>query len=376
MKFLIAREPVDLAGRRVTLDTGPVGVWEALAAVCRAARVSVRPATLDPDGTDAAVDRSPFTPVAVPNAAGGVAVTTVVAMRHLPDEPMVFQDGTLPEYPTAILGAVRLRLIPDRWANRDRKTGDEFKWTLEVLTEPRLAWVGRPSIRFNPMPGLRADTTPAAGAANGADVPVRVITSSVRVTPEGRGPTRHELPVYVTATAVGGPVGLTGALGGTVQAPVGDLVAVADVTAEKATAAAKDGTRMTVRDYHRADDGTVTLKVEVERPNGPGLSTTSVSSRTVRRPGVNGIIPATAVRAMTGVSGTSEAFRLTDAAGREYHVTVVRAEVRPMNGAAVGTFALECEPANRADRPTGLALTGPRPVPIEAAFTLRGVPRP
>jgi hypothetical protein len=268
---------------------------------------------------------------------------------------------------------VRVRLIPDRWANRDRKPGDEVKWTLEIVTEPRLTWVGRPSVRFNLASGLRVDTTPATAAE--ANAPVRTVTSTVRFASDGRGPIRHELPVYGTTTAAGGPVDLTGVLGGTVQAPAGDLVAVADVTAEKATAATKDGMRMAVRDYHRADDGTVTLKVEVERPNGPGVSSTTVSSRTARR-AVNGLIPASAVRAMTGVSGAVEAFRLTDVAGREYHVTVTRAEVRPANGSAVGTFTLECEPANRADGPKRLALTGPRPVPIEAAFTLRGVPRP
>lgn len=376
MKFLLAREPVDLAGRHVTLDTGPVNVWDALAAVCRAARVSVRSGTLDPDGNDAANAGNVVmtAPAAVPNAAGGLVLTTTVATRSPADEPLVIQDGVLPEYPTAILGAVRVRLIPDRWANRDRKPGEEVKWTLEVLTEPRITWVARPSLRFNPVPGLRADTTPSAnGEAHAPHAPVRTI-SSVRTAVEGRGPVRHELPVYVTTTAAGGPVELTGVLGGTVQAPAGDIVAVADVAAEKATTAAKDGTRMTIRDSQRADDGTVTLKVEVERPNGPGMSTTVASSRT-RRPTVNGLIPATAVRAMTGVIGV-EAFRLTDAAGREFQVTVTRSEVRAANGAAVGTFTLECEPANRADRPKGLALTGPRPVPVEAAFTLRGVPRP
>src|SRR5215207_9526411 len=52
MRVQIAREPVDLAGRRVTLDTGPTGPWEALAAVCRAAKVSVQPEPLDPAGAD------------------------------------------------------------------------------------------------------------------------------------------------------------------------------------------------------------------------------------------------------------------------------------------------------------------------------------
>src|SRR5262249_27100035 len=147
-------------------------------------------------------------------------------------------------------------------------------------------------------------------------------------------------------------------------------------TVEKPTATTKDGMRMTVREYQRADDGMVTMKVEVERPNGPGLTMTSMSSRRVKRPGMNGVISATVVRAMTGMSGATEAFRLTDAAGREFDVSVVRSEVRPANGSALGTFTLECEPANRADRPKGLALTGPRSVAIEAAFSLRGVPRP
>jgi hypothetical protein len=43
---------------------------------------------------------------------------------------------------------------------------------------------------------------------------------------------------------------------------------------------------------------------------------------------------------------------------------------------AVGTFTLESEPGVRAAGPKALELSGPRSVPVEAAFTLRNVSGP
>src|SRR5207249_4528560 len=60
---------------------------------------------------------------------------------------------------------------------------------------------------------------------------------------------------------------LTGTLSGRVQLAAQVTATVADVTQPGAPAVvAADGTKLTVRDYRRDADGSVALKVEVERP--------------------------------------------------------------------------------------------------------------
>ncbi|HEY1377960.1 MAG TPA: HEAT repeat domain-containing protein [Gemmataceae bacterium] len=391
VRILLAREPVDLPARRVTVDTGPTSFWEALAAVCRTAKVSIRPGTLDPAPADDAAGglgvAVPAAPAVVQNAAGGVVVFSGTSLAPA-DEPLVLQDGALPEYPTAYLGAVRVRLIPDRWANRDRKPGDEVRWTLEILTEPRVRWLTPPSFRFDTPPGVRADATPQAGdpAAGGA-VPRRAAGGGrVMVGGPGgvrvmggeavRGPARLELPVYVKADAGAAIPELKGLLAGMVQAPPGMVVAIPDVTKEKASAVGKDGTKLTIRDYERADDGAVTLKVEAERPGGGVAVGNAVMARNVRVIGAGGAVPANVARLINGTDGSEESFKLADDKGRPYAVVVTRSEVHQGNGGLTVTLTLACRPAAADAQPRALELHGPRQAGVEAVFTLRHVPAP
>src|SRR5947209_18125816 len=48
VRILLAREPADMPSRPVTVNLTGTSFWEALDAVCRAARVSLRPGTFDP----------------------------------------------------------------------------------------------------------------------------------------------------------------------------------------------------------------------------------------------------------------------------------------------------------------------------------------
>ena len=111
VRFQLAREPVDLPVRRVTIDAGETSFWEALDALCRTAKVSIRPGTLDPAGEEAghAAVNGGFGAVPggviLPNAAGGVVFMTSAVVSGPAEEPLVLQDGSPPNCPTAVLGA-------------------------------------------------------------------------------------------------------------------------------------------------------------------------------------------------------------------------------------------------------------------------------
>jgi hypothetical protein len=380
VRFQLAREPVDLAGRRVTLDTGDTTFWEALEAVCRTAKVSLRPSIFDPSADDPASG-----PVAINGGFGALpggaimangAVMFNTSTGYQAEEPLVLQDGAMPAYPFAVLGAVRVRLIPDRWANRDRKAGDEVRWTLEILTEPRVRWVGQPSFRFDSRHGLRVDATPQNGTGN----PVPPVNRRVMlaapggigmVGPNARGVTRYELPAYVKADAAIDE--LKGTLAGPVQAPAGAVATIADVSKEKASAATKDGTKVTVKDYSKADDGAVTLTLELERPAAVGVfgGGGAVINRAGRVAG--GAIPVQIARMIAGADGMLESVKLTDEKGRPYELAITKSEMANRNGAMTGTLTLECQAAAADSKPVKLEVLGPRSMNVEAAFTLRNV---
>src|SRR5262249_24766620 len=144
------------------------------------------------------------------------------------EHALVLQDGVLPAYPTAYLGAVRVRLMPDRWGNRERGPGGEHRWALEVLSEPRVRWQGRPVFQFQPAPGLTANSSPQRGGP-GAAAPISASRSGGW---SGQGPvTSHELPVYVKTTPGAGRVvpELKGTLAGTARLDAQLAVTVADV---------------------------------------------------------------------------------------------------------------------------------------------------
>jgi hypothetical protein len=368
----LAREPVDLAERPVTLDTGETSFWEALDALCRQARLSIRPTEFDP-----VRDADPRR----------LALPSVLALRGTQQE-LVLQDGVLPACPTAYAGAVRVRLVPDRWANRARGQGAEHQWALEVLSEPRVRWQSVPSFEFEPADGLTAAGIPQGGEdaatarRRALALPPRLLSSALlagRDSPLPQRVMRHELPVYVTAQASAGPAApeLKGRLVGTVQLSGQRIATVADVTkADAAAAVAEDGTKLTVRDCRRHEDGSAALKVEVERPqpaDRPGVVRTVLANAIA-----GGRAPPGGAAVMLNylLEDSGAALRLSDEKGRPYEVTLAVDQAAQQANAITVTFALSGRPADAAAQPRQLELLGPRLVPVEAKFTLRDVPRP
>lgn len=385
IRFQLAREPVDLAQRSVSIDTGEVSFWEALDALCKAAKISIRSGAIDPVDNDSAAAKAP-------NAANFV-VTTFSGPGES-EETIVLQDGVLPDTPTAYVGGVRVRLVPDRWVNRDRKPGEEMRWTLEVLSEPRVRWQSKPSFQFETPSGLKIETT----AAHGHDAPpagmaaialpampaagrmifgrANGIRAAIESTAVSRGINRFELPVLVKVTpgANSSFPEVKVSLAGTVMAPPAALVTIADVTKDKPTATAKDGTKVTVRDFERADDGTVTMKVDVEKA-GAGLpgGGAVVINRVAR---INVAGARNAAKIIGANDGSDENLKLFDENGKAFDVDVTGTELKPAGAAMNMTYTLHCTPPANGGKPRKLELHGPRPASVESNFVLKNVPAP
>ena len=196
--------------------------------------------------------------------------------------------------------------------------------------------------------------------------------------PAVRGVTRHEVSVYMAADAGTAVAELRGALGGTVQALSGTVASVADVTKKNASAATRDGAKVTIRNCDRADNGTVTLTVVVERPAGGGAGGAGGGNSTNRGAGrwSGGMMPALVGRLLAGADGPIESLRLADDKGRPYELTMTRFEIAEQNGGATATLALEGRPPAEDAQPRALELRGPRSVSLDATLTLRDVQGP
>jgi hypothetical protein len=376
IRMQLAREPADLPGRRITLDLGEKPFWEALDTLCREAKISIRPTSFEPLTTD---------------DAGAILARGMMNLMRT-EEPLVLQDGVLSPCPTAYIGAARVRLIPDRWGNRNRGPAEEHKWTIEVLSEPRLNWQAAPTVQFDPVTGLtvttssKDDSAPKGvaglpGAGGGivfAGAPAFRV-GGVEGPGMPRAATRHEIPIYLKADAAGATAfpELKGALTGGVKLAPEALVAIADVQkADSASAKAKDGAKLTVRDCKIADDGTVTLKVELERPAaGGGLGNAGFVQR-VQIGGAGGALPANVARAIGAMHGDGESFRLLDKRGGQYTVSIGETASNTNNGVTVITYTLECQPPEKDAKPKKLELHGPRRASVDGRFTLRDVPMP
>jgi hypothetical protein len=111
------------------------------------------------------------------------------------------------------------------------------------------------------------------------------------------------LPVYLK-TDKPGPIGeLHGTLAGGVLGSSGPVATISDVTKDKATAETPDGIKVLVKECARADDGTVTLTMELERSTG-GVGVGVARKLPINRVGnAGGAIPPIIALRMAGAAG-------------------------------------------------------------------------
>jgi hypothetical protein len=378
VRMQLAREPADLPARRVTIEINDNTFWEALDAICHVAKCSIRPTTIETISDD---------------HNGGLARNVLITQDMLrSDQPLVIQDGSLPPCPTAYLGAARVRLMADRWGNRNRNPGDEHKWMVEILSEPRLEWRSPPTIQFDSMTGVTISTNrkddggvprlaalPGGGGIMIGAGPANLRVFGTEMPNIPRSIARHEIPVFLKVEA-GGPTipELRGALTGTVRMAAQQLLSIADVQkADAPPAKSKDGIKMTVRDCTVADDGSVSLKVEVERP-GAGNGIGGVFGNAIVKKNIQaaGPMPANVAQLFNSKGMDGESFKLFDTQSRPYTVSIGETSSNNNNGVTVTTFTLDAQPPDKEAKPKKLEFHGPKRATVDGKFTLRDVPTP
>lgn len=361
VRLQLAREPVDLPVRRVTIDTGEVSFWEALEALCRQTKTSIRPGVFEPTVPDTGIGRAI-------NFFPGPTLST-----QRTEEPLVLQDGLLPSCPTAHLGAVRLRLIPDRWGNRNRGPAEEHQWMLEVFSEPRVNWQATPAITFEKATGLTVTCASinSVSSYRGTMFGASPIGSDGRLPP--RGVTQYQIPATLRADAQPGRVTvpeLRGTLATSVQLGTQLTITVDDIDKPNAKAADPHGTKITIGNCQVNADGSVTIQTDVERPTGGSSGGGSF------RTGGAGIPLASAWPMLTSLGRENEALRLVDAQDRPYSVNLKVTGATQQAQTTVVNYIMDAKPPAPDSKPKKLELHCPRRAPVEAKFTLHDVPVP
>jgi len=139
------------AGRKVSIKTEPLPVWEAIEAFCRKADLH----EWDGATTLPGMPALPSTAVATANGAvfGGIQGQIVIGGRqgrtsHPFDGKVVLLDGTGSVAGLCHAGAVRLRVLPHGTPFPMSIMGDDLLFPLQVSAESRLQFAGAISVRI------------------------------------------------------------------------------------------------------------------------------------------------------------------------------------------------------------------------------------
>jgi hypothetical protein len=352
-----------LAGRKVTLDTGEVTLWEALDQFCRAAGVvEAMPTVAQPAPTDVYLSKGRF---------------IVVDDGRLPTQPkqdvrLLLADGKPGDLPTCCSGAVRLQLLPpDTQLPGQIKAEGETILALEVTPEPGLYWqqvVGlevqsavdargqkliQPVVYVgNGDPLAQAYNEIALWTANGSN-PYAPAASQRRL------PVRLKLPADPCATLRD----LRGRVALKVQTPPETLLSVAAVFGTNPRSfPTRDGGTLTLAEA-ALEDSLLRLRVSVSSPPAD-VDVNALGARIIR---IN-----RGVRAGTPLAGEgpTEIKLLND---KDQPLRFVKGDCQYESDGNVSTrhYTLCYQPAGKA---ASLVLTGRRTVVVEVPFAFHDVP--
>src|SRR5262245_2252650 len=373
----LAPGKVKEAGRRVTLDSGEVTLWEAYDQFCRKAGL---------------VDATPKTTF---SAAGGTATvsTSVIIvngnMRVIPsdilrpetpekEEPLLLADGTPVALPTHDAGALRLvALPPDTVLTVPEKEEGEVVLGLEASVEPRLRWQKAVGLRIDRAVDDQGQGLKARGGAVGKPPSARgnaaMFVNGVPVYADDESAEKPVRQAAVLLRPGDRPAKMLKELSGTlvvlVQVPPQELAAVDNVlrAAGKPVAGA-GGSSLKVLEIAREDDGEVRLRLLVDSPPRglddksalPSNLVMMVNGRTV---GAGNDEPLSALN-----------FALLDDRGRPFQA--VKAVNTGKRSGTARELELSYQPEGGAGPPARFVYTGRRSVLLDVPFTLKDVPLP
>jgi hypothetical protein len=357
------------ANRSVTLDTGDVAYWEALARLCEAAGLheQLTPPPAQPDKSDKAPEGRRRRAVFLNN--GDVQL-------FLKDEGQVtLEDGKAAPLPTALNGALRIRALPPKAASADPAKGDkQVAFTLELKPEPNVSWEALAVLRIDravddqgqtlrqPTPYIpRMDVIPNAGEET------IVIADGGFDWPTNRGPRQAPVELLLAERPSKSLRELHGTLAAWVRTPPERLLDLPDILkAEGQALRGTDGSEFKVDKVTTGAEGVYQLLVEVKPP--PPLA--SISAFTAGRVMV---VPRGEVVDNVTISdrnGTNP-FNLLDERGRV--IPLISGNYRIDDGGK-RVYSLEFQTGKNQGPPVRLVFTGNRNALVETTFVLKDVP--
>lgn len=361
-----------LVERRVTLDTGELPCWEALAVLCRKAGLVERVPDAVPLWDDWYGSSSGERRIQVRGDIRGLGFAP-------PDNRIILKEGEPRPLPTYQADAVRVQALPPATPLLSpAKAGGETLLALEVRIEPRFRLQSVLALRIDKAIDDRdqvltqpPDAVAAPGSSSGGgDDEVLIFWDGVTELPSTAPGDARRVPVRLRPASKPGArlKELRGTLALQVKTPPETLLTVDQLLRSAGRGVTgRDGSAVKVTDIRR-EDGKLRLQVEVAVPSSdPVLG--GVPARIVLS--TRGLWSGWAEPPGRGAQGLS----LFDAAGRMLPV-----EVREGRGAAgagsAREYVLTCPVGPNQEEPERLVLAVPRSVTVEVPFVLRDIPLP
>ena len=371
-----------LANKKVTLELKDVSAWEALDRFCAAAGLA-----------QDVVEETPPKQPPIPRGqfrGGGI---NVMDMEGLPQKKfnIRLQDGKPAGYPTAYVGALRVRALPPASGDKAPAKG-EGAVKLEVLAEPGFSWRGAPKLRVDKavddknqaVTQVAIEDAPAQATEEiiiqgrgQAIIRRAMIVNGNRVQMEelypsgGRSDWAQNLNVKLKLPDDPG-VSLKqfkGMLQGRVSVPAQPLVTVHDplaVAKSENKVVKGKGIDLKLMSATKQDDGTVKTSFEM---TGEGAAL--------------GAFAAGGVQIIQNVGGQinfnaepladAQHVRLLDGDGKPYRITAFNSSSRVNNGVASNEYRCTFSPPTATSEPKKLEYIGSRQATVEVPFELKDV---
>jgi RNA polymerase sigma factor (sigma-70 family) len=412
-----------LKGRKITLDTGKVSFWTALALFCEHGEL------MDNADSSALRPETAFTggAVALGGAVGGGGqVTSAFAnnSRGQAGKRILLTDGVPTPVPSYVQGAVRVRVAPHLDATA-RPGGSELLIPLKIAPEPRFQWLRTLGVHIDRAIDdqgqslQQADKSvkpeqPIAGnavgfARVGQAIPVQTFMTE----------SMDDSSLKALLSKGGKPTTKLSELSGKVKAlvlgPPTPLVTVTDVLDSVGKVGkTTDGGTFELLEASKSDDGKVTVSFILESPAAAGVASVpglpgvpalpavpAMQAVQVRPAGVGAVdvvvagvpqaaaAPAAPVAfgaqgvnivrrgvSLPGMIGTNQEFNLYDDRGTQLPRTATSLQSVPGRPPQARQYKLTFDGGKNSGVPSKLVYTSRTPVQVEIPFTLRNVEIP
>lgn len=373
VRIMIARDPGTLSTRKVNIELGETTFWKAFDELCVQAKVGPRPSQWDP----AIVQEDPNNPNAA-MLARQRAMMMGNNNSQVFEEQIVLQEGETNKIPSATLGPIRLRVLPEPRA----KETDAQKWRFEILGEPQINWLVAPKVIFEKAGEEKkyAEISINAPADDPNNPNARFMRQQQQFQQQQfmmdaefnrtgvrsitRNLSRHELP-----TTISWPEGLNvsdikGRLKGTIESPMTVIMSSDTPDLEKEGPLASDKTRtVSIRNGSaKRFDGTYDINFEI-------MTNLLDGDENQRNVGFSSRV--------STFGQSSREIRIYDQKGREYELQNSGSSGTNSNGKTMTrTFRVTLRPPEGDSVPTKFEFWAPGKAEIDAPFVIQGVKKP